>query len=661
MQPDIVCMQETKLPDDGFPALAFEALGYTTAHHGQGQWNGVAILSRIGITDVVAGFADGEPPDPEARLISATCGGIRVSSVYVPNGRGLDQDHYQYKLQWLARLRRHVQETTTPSQPVVVAGDFNIAPTDIDVYDPTKFLDTTHTSPPEREALAALEGWGLEDVFRRHYDAGSCFSWWDYRAGDFHEGRGMRIDLVLATAPVAAASRWCVIDRNARKGKQPSDHAPVVVDLDWPPPTAEHATACWTRTGAGPRRPTRQRRDGRAGSGPRRAGAIAASRRVPWRRAMSGPNPGTAPSASTVEGARRRSRRACGRRPRPARRCGRRGPRRAATPVARRAADRRADGSAPAAGRRAARPAVPPACSARSSTSRYGLRSGPYQVRTSLALGPGDGDVEQAALLVAGGRRAGAGVRDEPGHEPDDHDRRPLQALGGVEGRQRDGVVVDGETVAAAGDEPGPQRGPVGRGLLCQEVLGRPDERRRERRARPPRRRRSRRRCPRPGPRRRGSSRRACPPATPGASRARVTERSSTRAAAVAGSSTGPARRRCGMPARASAAATGCSWALVRASTAMARQRPPGGRTSLTMAATPAASASASAKATARGGAPSGRLATGPPSPLPVSTAWPRPTIWGVERWLRRRCTTVAPGWCAAKSSSHRPSAPFHP
>jgi exodeoxyribonuclease-3 len=235
VQPDIVCMQETKLPDDGFPALAFEALGYTTAHHGQGQWNGVAVLSRIGITDVVAGFADGEPPDPEARLISTTCGGIRVSSVYVPNGRGLDQDHYQYKLQWLARLRRHVQETTTPTQPVVVAGDFNIAPTDIDVYDPTKFLDTTHTSPPEREALAALEGWGLEDVFRRHYDAGSCFSWWDYRAGDFHEGRGMRIDLVLATAQVAAASRWCVIDRNARKGKQPSDHAPVVVDLDWPP------------------------------------------------------------------------------------------------------------------------------------------------------------------------------------------------------------------------------------------------------------------------------------------------------------------------------------------------------------------------------------------------------------------------------------------
>jgi exodeoxyribonuclease-3 len=235
VQPDIVCMQETKLPDDGFPALAFEALGYTTAHHGQGQWNGVAVLSRIGITDVVAGFADGDPPDPEARLVSATCGGIRVSSIYVPNGRGLDQDHYQYKLQWLARLRRHVQETTTPSQPVVVAGDFNIAPTDIDVYDPSKFLDTTHTSPPEREALAALEGWGLEDVFRRYYDAGSCFSWWDYRAGDFHEGRGMRIDLVLATAPVAAASRWCVIDRNARKGKLPSDHAPVVVDLDWPP------------------------------------------------------------------------------------------------------------------------------------------------------------------------------------------------------------------------------------------------------------------------------------------------------------------------------------------------------------------------------------------------------------------------------------------
>ena len=206
VQPDIVCMQETKLPDDGVPGPRVRGARLhdapTTARASGTAWPSCPGSAS---TDVVAGFADGEPPDPEARLISATCGGIRVSSVYVPNGRGLDQDHYQYKLQWLARLRRHVAGDDHAEPAGRRRGDFNIAPTDIDVYDPTKFVDTTHTSPPEREALAALEGWGLDDVFRRHYDAGSCFSWWDYRAGDFHQGRGMRIDLVLATAPVAAA------------------------------------------------------------------------------------------------------------------------------------------------------------------------------------------------------------------------------------------------------------------------------------------------------------------------------------------------------------------------------------------------------------------------------------------------------------------------
>ena len=215
VQPDVVCLQETKLADDQFPALAFEGLGYTTAHHGQGQWNGVALLSRVGITDVVAGFADGGPPDPDARLISATCGGLRLSTVYVPNGRALDHEHYRYKLDWLDRLKHHIATTVSPHQPVVVAGDFNIAPDDRDVYDPAKFVGATHASPPERAALAALEAWGLQDVFRRHYAKPSCFSWWDYRAGDFHEGRGMRIDLVLASEPVAAASTL-VCDRPQR-------------------------------------------------------------------------------------------------------------------------------------------------------------------------------------------------------------------------------------------------------------------------------------------------------------------------------------------------------------------------------------------------------------------------------------------------------------
>lgn len=230
VQPDVVCMQETKLADGAFPAVAFQMLGYESAHHGQGQWNGVAILSRVGIIDVVANFADGEAPDAEARVLSATCGGVRVTSVYVPNGRALDHDHYRYKLAWMERLRAHVAATCTPDQPVVVAGDFNIAPDDRDVWDPAATAGATHVSPPEREALARLQAWGLRDVFREHHDEPRLYSWWDYRAGDFHQGRGMRIDLVLASAPLADRVRWCVIDRNARKGQQPSDHAPVLID-----------------------------------------------------------------------------------------------------------------------------------------------------------------------------------------------------------------------------------------------------------------------------------------------------------------------------------------------------------------------------------------------------------------------------------------------
>jgi exodeoxyribonuclease-3 len=230
VQPDIVCLQETKVADAAFPALTFSALGYDAAHHGQGQWNGVAILSRVGIADVQAGFAVGIEPDVDARLISATCGDLRVHSVYVPNGRAVGHEHYLYKLSWLERLRAHVAATAQPSDAVVIAGDFNVAADDRDVYDPAKFEGETHVTPPEREALAALQAWGFDDMFRRHYDTGGMFSWWDYRAGDFHQGRGMRIDLVLGTPRVR--SSWCVIDRNARKGQLPSDHAPVVVDFE---------------------------------------------------------------------------------------------------------------------------------------------------------------------------------------------------------------------------------------------------------------------------------------------------------------------------------------------------------------------------------------------------------------------------------------------
>lgn len=232
VQPDVLCIQETKLADDAFPALAFEALGYESTHFGQGQWNGVAILSKVGLTDVVSNFADGIEPDPDARIITATCGGVRISCCYVPNGRSLDDDHYTYKLSWLDRLVEHLERDTSPDADVIVTGDFNIAPEDRDVHDISKLQNATHVSQAERDRLAAIERWGLVDLFRRqHPDAESVYSWWDYRGGDFHQGRGMRIDLVLGSAGVAERCEWSAVDRNARKGKSPSDHAPVIVDL----------------------------------------------------------------------------------------------------------------------------------------------------------------------------------------------------------------------------------------------------------------------------------------------------------------------------------------------------------------------------------------------------------------------------------------------
>ena len=224
-------MQETKLSDDAFPALTFAAMGYDSVHHGQGQWNGVAILSKVGLDEVVQNFADGDA-DLEARVVSARCGGLRVSSVYVPNGRALEHEQYQYKLSWLAQLRRHLAAVGSPDEAMVVAGDFNIAPVDIDVYEPAKFVGSTHTSEAERARLTELYEWGMVDLFRQHHTEPKLYSWWDYRAGDFHQGRGLRIDLVLGTKSVADRCTWSVIDRNARKGQSPSDHAPVIVELD---------------------------------------------------------------------------------------------------------------------------------------------------------------------------------------------------------------------------------------------------------------------------------------------------------------------------------------------------------------------------------------------------------------------------------------------
>lgn len=231
--PDVVCLQETKLSDEAFAETLDAPLaerGYAVAHHGEGRWNGVALLSRVGLDDVtrdlpdVPRFADAV----EARAVSATCGGLRVTSVYVPNGRTPDDPHYAYKLEWLAALRASVGDAAS----AVIAGDMNIAPTDDDLWDPALFVDSTHVTPAERKALAELVALGLHDVVRDRWPAERVFSYWDYRAGRFHQDKGMRIDLVLAGGGPAGRVAAAWVDRQARKGKAPSDHAPVIVDLD---------------------------------------------------------------------------------------------------------------------------------------------------------------------------------------------------------------------------------------------------------------------------------------------------------------------------------------------------------------------------------------------------------------------------------------------
>ncbi len=235
-QPDVVCMQETKLADEALEQLLGKELsdrGYELALNGEVQWNGVAILSRVGLDKVVRGIADGPGfPHQEARAVSADCGGIRVHSVYVPNGREPDSEHYAYKLEWLAALRAMV---AAGPPDAVVCGDMNIAPADIDVFDPAAYVGHTHVTPAERSALAELEALGLRDVVRDHWPEERVFTYWDYRAGMFHQDLGMRIDLILAKAGVAERVRAAWVDRQARKGKGPSDHAPVIVDLDEAP------------------------------------------------------------------------------------------------------------------------------------------------------------------------------------------------------------------------------------------------------------------------------------------------------------------------------------------------------------------------------------------------------------------------------------------
>jgi len=233
-KPDILCMQETKVSDTAFPTMAFSALGYDTANHGDGRWNGVAIASRVGLDDVRHGFGT-DADEQGCRLVAATCGGIRVHSVYVPNGRLVDSEFYLAKLEWMKELRAYFERNCDPGQKVVAAGDFNVAPEDRDVWDPAEVSGSTHVTDPERAELRSLERWGLVDGFRQLYPQDHLYSWWDYRAGNFHKHKGMRIDLLLLSRPLAEHCRYGLIDRNARKGKQPSDHAPVFVDVEVDP------------------------------------------------------------------------------------------------------------------------------------------------------------------------------------------------------------------------------------------------------------------------------------------------------------------------------------------------------------------------------------------------------------------------------------------
>jgi len=245
-KPDVVLMQETKLADADAPVGIFRDAGYELAHHGEGRWNGVAIASRRGIDGVITNFgeplhqaatpdvADDEPLG-EARMISALCDDTRVVSLYAPNGRVVDSPFYHAKLQWFDRLARWLAEAADPQAPLVLGGDFNVAPEDIDVWDPRACHGGTHVSAAEREAFKRLCRWGLSDAYRLHHPEPGRYTWWDYRAGNFHKNFGMRIDHLLVTAPILERTRGAEIDREARKGKPiPSDHAPLVIDLDEP-------------------------------------------------------------------------------------------------------------------------------------------------------------------------------------------------------------------------------------------------------------------------------------------------------------------------------------------------------------------------------------------------------------------------------------------
>ena len=231
-RPDLVFLQETKSEPDAFPELELAGAGYQAVHHSAGRWAGVALLARqeAQISNVCAGL-EGEPARDEARWIEADIDGVRAVSVYVPNGQAIGAPAFQDKLRFLEAIAERVPELVSDDRPVLIAGDFNVCRTDLDVYDPAAFADDTHVQPDERTRFEAIIETGLTDCFRRLHEDAVAYTWWDYRAGNFHKGLGLRIDYLLATPDLADAVKRCGIARDYRKGKKPSDHAPLFVQI----------------------------------------------------------------------------------------------------------------------------------------------------------------------------------------------------------------------------------------------------------------------------------------------------------------------------------------------------------------------------------------------------------------------------------------------
>jgi exodeoxyribonuclease-3 len=229
-RPDVLCVQETKVEDSSFPHTEFEAAGYQVLCHGQKTYNGVALLTRETVSAPVRGLSDGVD-DPQARFLVATVAGIRIGTVYVPNGQAVGSEKFHYKLEWLGRWRKWLAANADPGGNIAFCGDINIAPDDRDVYDPEGWKDQVLCHPDERAALAAVRQWGLVDIFRQHHTEAGLYSWWDYRQLSFPKNFGLRIDHILCSAGLADRCTSIVIDRDARKGKEPSDHAPVIAEF----------------------------------------------------------------------------------------------------------------------------------------------------------------------------------------------------------------------------------------------------------------------------------------------------------------------------------------------------------------------------------------------------------------------------------------------